>query len=62
MLCNETIVRGAIEADVKVVAFYPGAPTSKVLDTFSEALGNFDYQVDITANEKVALEVCAGAG
>jgi indolepyruvate ferredoxin oxidoreductase alpha subunit len=36
MLCNEAIARGALEADVKVVAFYPGAPTSEVLDTFSE--------------------------
>jgi indolepyruvate ferredoxin oxidoreductase alpha subunit len=44
-----------------MVAFYPGAPTSEVLDTFSDALGNFDYQMEITTNEKVALEVCAGA-
>jgi indolepyruvate ferredoxin oxidoreductase alpha subunit len=61
MLGNEAIVRGALEADVKVVAFYPGAPASEVLDTFSDALGNFDYQMEITTNEKVALEVCAGA-
>ena len=61
MLGNEAIVRGAFEADVKVVAFYPGAPTSEVLDTFSDALGNIDYQMEITTNEKVALEVCAGA-
>jgi indolepyruvate ferredoxin oxidoreductase alpha subunit len=61
MLGNEAIVRGALEADVKVVAFYPGAPTSEVLDTFSAALGSFDYQMEIATNEKVALEVCAGA-
>ncbi len=61
MLCNEAIARGAIEADVKVVAFYPGAPTSEILDTFSEALGSFDYQMQIATNEKVALEICAGA-
>ena len=61
MLGNEAIVRGALEADVKVVAFYPGAPVSEVLDTFSAALGNFDYQMEITTNEKVALEVCAGS-
>jgi len=61
MLCNEAIVRGALEADVKVVAFYPGAPTSEVLDTFSEAVDNFDYQMEIATNEKVALEVCAGS-
>jgi indolepyruvate ferredoxin oxidoreductase alpha subunit len=61
MLSNEAIVRGALEADVKVVAFYPGAPTSEVLDTFADALGSFDYQMEIATNEKVALEVCAGA-
>lgn len=61
MLSNEAIVRGALEADVKVVAFYPGAPTSEVLDTFSELLGSFDYQMQIATNEKVALEICAGA-
>ncbi len=61
MLGNEAIVRGALEADVKVVAFYPGAPTSEVLDTFADVMDNFDYQMEITTNEKVALEVCAGA-
>jgi indolepyruvate ferredoxin oxidoreductase alpha subunit len=60
MLGNEAIVRGALEADVKLVAFYPGAPTSEVLDTFSAALDKFDYQMEITSNEKVALEVVAG--
>ncbi len=61
MLGNEAIVRGALEADVKMVAFYPGAPTSEVLDTFAEALGSYDYQMEIATNEKVALEICAGA-
>ena len=61
LLANEAIVRGAIEADVKVVAFYPGAPTSEVLDTFSDAIDSFDYQMEIASNEKVALEICAGA-
>jgi indolepyruvate ferredoxin oxidoreductase alpha subunit len=60
MLGNEAIVRGALEADVKLVSFYPGAPTSEVLDTFSAALSEFDYQMEITSNEKVALEVSAG--
>ncbi len=61
LLCNEAIVRGAIEADVKIAAFYPGAPASEILDTFSDAAGSFDYQMEISTNEKVALEVCAGA-
>jgi indolepyruvate ferredoxin oxidoreductase, alpha subunit len=61
LLGNEAIVRGALEADVKVAAFYPGAPASEILDTFSEVSGLFDYRMEISANEKVALEVCAGA-
>jgi indolepyruvate ferredoxin oxidoreductase alpha subunit len=61
LLANEAIVRGALEADVKMVAFYPGAPTSEVLDTFSDAYGSYDYQMEIATNEKVALEICAGA-
>ncbi len=62
MLTNEAIVRGALEADVKVVAFYPGSPTSEILDTFSEVMDYFgDYKMHISANEKVALETIAGA-
>jgi len=61
MLCNEAIVRGAIESDVKVVSAYPGSPTTEILDTLSEVSPNFDYKMEIASNEKVALETCAGA-
>jgi indolepyruvate ferredoxin oxidoreductase alpha subunit len=61
MLCNEAIVRAAIESDVKVVSAYPGSPTTEILDTFSEVAPHFDYRMEISANEKVALETCAGA-
>ncbi len=62
MLTNEAIVRGALESDVKVVAAYPGSPTSEILDTFSELLDHFgDYRMQIAVNEKVALETVAGA-
>ena len=61
MLCNEAIVRGAIEADVKLVSAYPGSPTTEILDTFSAAKPSFDYRMEISSNEKVALETCAGA-
>ncbi len=60
-MCNEAMVRGAIEADVKVVSFYPGAPTSEILDTFNNAQKHFDYKFTIATNEKVALETVAGA-
>ena len=61
MICNEAIVRGALEADVKVVSEYPGSPTTEILDTFSEISPKFDYKMEISVNEKVALETCAGA-
>jgi indolepyruvate ferredoxin oxidoreductase alpha subunit len=62
LLANEAVVRGALEADVKIVAFYPGSPTSEILDTFSEIIDHFgDYKMHISANEKVALETVAGA-
>ena len=61
MLCNEAIVRGALEADVKMVSAYPGSPTTEILDTFSDISPRFDYRMEISVNEKVALETCAGA-
>ncbi len=62
MLANEAVVRGALEADVKIVSFYPGSPTSEILDTFGEVVEHFsDYKMHIAANEKVALETVAGA-
>ena len=36
VMCNEAMVRGALEADVKLISCYPGAPTSEVLDTFNK--------------------------
>jgi len=38
MMSNEAIVRAALEADVKVVSFFPGAPQTEVLDTFEKAV------------------------
>lgn len=61
MLSNEAIVRSALEADVKVVSFYPGSPQTEVLDTFEKAIGHFDFRMEIASNEKVALETVAGA-
>ncbi len=62
LLANDAVVRGALEADVKVVAFYPGSPTSEILDAFSALLNHFnDYKMEISSNEKVALETVSGA-
>jgi indolepyruvate ferredoxin oxidoreductase alpha subunit len=61
LFCNEAIVRGALESDVKVVAFYPGSPVSEIMDTFYQIADKFDIKMEITSNEKVALEIVAGA-
>jgi len=61
MLGNEMIARGAIEADVSVVACYPGTPSSEISDTLAAVSNDFGFQMEYSANEKVALEVAAGA-
>lgn len=61
MLCNEAIVRAALEADVQMVSFYPGAPQTEILDSFERASSKYDYKIEVAANEKVALETVAGA-
>jgi indolepyruvate ferredoxin oxidoreductase alpha subunit len=61
LFCNEAIVRGALEADVKIVAFYPGSPVSEILDTFYQISDKMDVKMEIATNEKVALEIVASA-
>ncbi|MEZ0329448.1 MAG: indolepyruvate ferredoxin oxidoreductase subunit alpha [Dissulfuribacterales bacterium] len=63
LLGNEAIVRGALEAGVRVTASYPGTPSSEIgnnlFQIHSEApdLLYFEFSV----NEKVAMEVAAAA-
>jgi indolepyruvate ferredoxin oxidoreductase alpha subunit len=61
LFCNEAIVRGALESNVKIVAFYPGSPISEILDTFYQISSKFDIKMEIATNEKIALEIVAGA-
>lgn len=61
LLGNEAIVRGALEAGVHMVCCYPGTPSSEVPDTFRHIGGEGRYTLEYSVNEKVALEVAAGA-
>jgi len=61
MMANEAMVRGALEADVKLYAGYPGSPTSEILDTFYEIHKEMDMRMEISTNEKVAIETAAAA-
>ncbi|MFH1177133.1 MAG: indolepyruvate ferredoxin oxidoreductase subunit alpha, partial [Acidobacteriota bacterium] len=55
---NEAIARGAWEAGVRVAAAYPGTPSTELL----EELARFPHvYCEWSSNEKVALDVAAGA-
>lgn len=60
LMGNEAIALGAIRAGVNVVCGYPGTPSTEVLETIAKHRGN-DIYVEWSVNEKVALEVAAGA-
>jgi indolepyruvate ferredoxin oxidoreductase alpha subunit len=58
MLGNDAIARGAYEAGVKVSSAYPGTPSTEI----SEVLATYpEVYTEWAPNEKVALEVAAGA-
>jgi indolepyruvate ferredoxin oxidoreductase alpha subunit len=61
LLGNEAIVRGALEKDVRFVTTYPGTPASEIGNTFYKYKDKFDYYFEFSTNEKVAMEVAAGA-
>ncbi|MBC7341352.1 MAG: indolepyruvate ferredoxin oxidoreductase subunit alpha [Clostridia bacterium] len=55
---NEAIARGAYEAGVRVAAAYPGTPSTEILENIAEYP---EIYAEWSPNEKVALEVGAGA-
>ena len=58
MLGNEAIAQGVYEAGVKVSSSYPGTPSTEI----SEFLAKYpSVYVEWAPNEKVAVEVAAGA-
>lgn len=61
LLGNEAIARGALEAGVAFSAAYPGTPSSEIALQFFQISRESDLYFEYSANEKVALEVAAGA-
>lgn len=61
LLGNEAIVRGALEAGVAFATAYPGTPSSEVPLNFFQIRQETDLYFEYSTNEKVALEVAAGA-
>jgi len=60
LMGNEAIALGAMRAGVSVVTGYPGTPSTEVLETVAKHNDGSIY-VEWSVNEKVALEVAAGA-
>ncbi len=60
LIGNQMMAKGAVAAGVRVVSGYPGTPSTEVLETVSELNGG-DIYVEWSVNEKVAMEVAAGA-
>ncbi|MBW2062295.1 MAG: indolepyruvate ferredoxin oxidoreductase [Deltaproteobacteria bacterium] len=58
---NEAIVRGALEAGLKVASGYPGTPSSEIIERLSDVAKDAGIYVEWSVNEKVAAEVAAAA-
>jgi len=62
LLANEAIARGVLEAGVRIVALYPGTPSSEIgnnLTFMAPHIPNFYFE--FSTNEKVAIEVAGAA-
>lgn len=61
LMGNEAIARGALEAGIGVATAYPGNPSSEIIGTLAHAAKELKIYVEWSVNEKVALEIAAGA-
>ncbi|QTA89510.1 indolepyruvate ferredoxin oxidoreductase subunit alpha [Desulfonema magnum] len=61
LLGNEAIARGAVEAGVAFATTYPGTPSSEISLNLFQMSQESDLYFEYGTNEKVALEVAAGA-
>jgi indolepyruvate ferredoxin oxidoreductase alpha subunit len=61
LLGNVAIAKGLLEAGIGLAAGYPGTPSSEIIETLADLKGDLPLHVEWSVNEKVALEVAAGA-
>ena len=64
LMGNEAMAHAALEAGVRVVAGYPGTPSSEIVETVAKLHASGAAQgvhVEWSTNEKVALELLFGA-
>ncbi len=58
---NQAIALGALKAGVNLVAGYPGTPSSEIIEFIAKYNQKTGTYVEWSVNEKVAVEVAAGA-
>ncbi|MCL2172648.1 MAG: thiamine pyrophosphate-dependent enzyme [Candidatus Bathyarchaeota archaeon] len=58
---DEAVARGAVEADIKVAAAYPGTPSTEILETLAQTAKTMGFYAEWSVNEIVSTEVAAGA-
>ncbi|MTV48682.1 indolepyruvate ferredoxin oxidoreductase subunit alpha [Heliobacillus mobilis] len=61
LMGNEAIAWGAIEAGVRVVAAYPGTPSTEVTEHIIQHAADYGIYAEWSVNEKVALETAIAA-
>jgi len=61
MFGNQAVVQGALEAGLNFSSSFPGTPASEIADTLAKISKNQGIYFEYSVNEKVALEVAAGA-
>ena len=64
LMGNEAFAHAALEAGVRVVAGYPGTPSSELIETVAKLHADGaarGIHVEWSTNEKSALELLAGA-
>ncbi|MBW1998063.1 MAG: indolepyruvate ferredoxin oxidoreductase subunit alpha [Deltaproteobacteria bacterium] len=61
LLGNEAIARGALEAGLAFATCYPGTPSSEIPEQFFQISKETNLYFEYSTNEKVAVEVGAGA-
>lgn len=58
---DEALVQGCLDAGVRVVASYPGSPSSGVVERLARLAKACGIHVEWSTNERVAFEVAVGA-
>lgn len=62
LLANEAIARGVLESGVRLVALYPGTPSSEIGNNLARMAPHLeDFYFEFSSNEKVAMEVAGAA-